>query len=124
MLARRQSIWPALLFMAAIAALVLIATSIDLDRALPSRGTSPQPAEGTAALAGKIEARVCVTRHGICAGPVARVGDPCSCPNLLHGPVPGHVEILGAAPSRPGSTNWEDRGSPESSYDWDPLAGP
>jgi hypothetical protein len=51
-------------------------------------------------------ARVCVTRHGLCPiGPV-RAGDPCRCPDPLHGSVSGHVEPVGGPLAYPRSRNW------------------
>lgn len=124
MLAQRRPLWPTLLLLGALAMLILVATSVDLRHTLAPRAEAPLPAEGMAALERKIEARVCVTRYGICAGPAARVGDPCTCPHVLRGLVPGHVEVLGSTPSRPDSADWGRGNSEEDPHDWGALAGP
>ncbi|MEK0083152.1 hypothetical protein [Benzoatithermus flavus] len=124
MLAQRRSIWPALLLIGAVAVLILVATSIDLRRIGSFQDSPPQPAEGTAALERKIEARVCVTRYGICSGPVARVGDPCTCPHVLRGLVPGHIEILGASSTHPASRDWGEEDRTQDLYDWHSVVPP
>jgi hypothetical protein len=64
-------------------------------------------------------ARVCVTRHGLCPiGPV-RAGDPCRCPDPLHGGVSGHVEPVGGPLAYPRSRDWPSEEEAE-----DPLFGP
>jgi hypothetical protein len=51
-------------------------------------------------------ARVCVTRQGLCLVGLVRAGDPCSCPDPLHGSVSGHVEPVGGPLAYPHSRNW------------------
>jgi hypothetical protein len=123
MLAQRRSIWPTLLLLAALAALILAVTSADLRSPLSLYRAAPQPAQGMAVLERKLEARVCVTRQGFCAAPTARIGDPCSCPHLLRGMVPGHIERVGGTPVRP-LADWESRGDRDGGYDAELPAGP
>ena len=51
-------------------------------------------------------ARVCVTRRSLCPIGLVRAGDPCSCPDPLHGSISGHVEPVGGPLAYPGSRNW------------------
>jgi hypothetical protein len=69
---------------------------------------------------------VCVTRHGLCQAPIARAGDPCSCPHPLRGSVPGHLERLGAAaPARSRSSDWPaEEPAEDEIHGWDRLVGP
>jgi hypothetical protein len=53
---------------------------------------------------------------------VARTGDPCSCPDLLRGAVPGHIERLSVGAVRQRRAPPDD---PESDDDrWGRLTGP
>ena len=45
-------------------------------------------------------ARACVTRRGLCPIGLVRAGDPCSCPDPLHGSVSGHVARVGGPSAR------------------------
>jgi hypothetical protein len=69
--------------------------------ALRHGGVPPAvPAAAAPPVALSIPARVCVTRRGLCPiGPV-RAGDPCRCPDPLHGSAPGHVEPVGGPLAR------------------------
>jgi hypothetical protein len=71
------------------------------NRALRHGGVLPAvPAAAAPPAAPSTPARVCVTRRGLCPiGPV-RAGDPCRCPDPLHGSAPGHVEPAGGPPAR------------------------
>jgi hypothetical protein len=71
------------------------------NRALRHGGPLPAvPFAAAPPVAPSTPARVCVTRRGLCpVGPV-RAGDPCRCPDPLHGSVPGHVEPVGGPPAR------------------------
>ena len=136
MMAQRRSLWPALLLLVVTGAAVAIYGAADPARRAhgpPARlapPREPRPAQGFAArrhhevrpcLGGR---GVCVTRHGLCQAPIARAGDPCSCPHLLRGSVPGHVE-LGGAPARLRSSDWPTAEPPEDElYDWKGLVGP
>ena len=51
-------------------------------------------------------ARVCVTRRSLCPIGLVRAGDPCNCPDPLHGSVSGHVEPVGGPLAYPHSRNW------------------
>lgn len=135
MMAQRRSLWPALLLVAGAAAAIYgVADPARRAHGPPARSAphaSPVPPKalqpgGTMrygpALAG---GGVCVTRHGLCQAPIARAGDPCSCPHLLRGSVPGHVERLGGAPARLRSSDWPTAEPPEDElYDWKGLVGP
>jgi hypothetical protein len=69
--------------------------------------------------------RVCVTGRGFCpVGPV-RAGDPCSCPDLLAGNVPGRVELVGSGAGDSGATRgWPDRHAGDPLDGLGPLVGP
>jgi hypothetical protein len=60
-------------------------------------------------------ARVCVTRRGLCPVGLVRAGDPCSCPDPLHGSVSGHVEPVGGPLAYPHSRNWPSEEEEEES---------
>jgi hypothetical protein len=106
--------------MAATATFFLALPAVQLgNRALQHRVALP--AVTTAAvplLAPSTPARVCVTRHGLCPIGLVRAGDPCRCPDSLHGSVPGRVEMVGGPPA---PTRLRDRPSEEAG---DPLFGP
>src|SRR5215212_1876244 len=59
-------------------------------------------------------ARVCVTRRGLCPTGLVRAGDPCRCPDPLHGSVSGHVEPAGGPFAYPHSRNWPSEEEEES----------
>ena len=59
-------------------------------------------------------ARVCVTRRSLCPIGLVRAGDPCSCPDPLHGSVSGHVEPVGGPLAYPHSRNWPSEEEEES----------
>jgi hypothetical protein len=90
------------------------------NRALRHGGPLPAVAAVAAPLfTPPTPARVCVTRQGLCpVGPV-RAGDPCRCPDPLHGSAPGHVEPVGGPLAYPRSRNWPSEEEAE-----DPLFGP
>lgn len=67
---------------------------------------------------------VCVTSAGFCPVPVTRTGDPCTCPDALHGLVPGHVERVESAPVRQNSRDWPERDTANDLYDWSTLVAP
>jgi hypothetical protein len=113
-MAQPRSPWPALLLLGVIAALIFGATSLGWQ--------GRTPAVGSTAAVGR--PGVCVTRQGLCQAPPARAGDPCSCPHLLRGMVPGHVELLGDTPTLPGSRDWSGREPPDEASDRSGLAGP
>ena len=50
--------------------------------------------------------RVCVTPAGLCPIGLVRAGDPCTCPDPLHGNVAGHVEPVGGPPTRTRPRDW------------------
>ena len=82
------------------------------NRALRHGGVLPAvPFAAAPAVAPSIPARVCVTRRGLCpVGPV-RAGDPCRCPDPLHGSAPGHVEPVGGPLARATrSRDWPSEG--------------
>ena len=115
-MARRQWPWPTFLLLGAVAAAIYGATSFGWRQpALP-------PAVGTRADTGK--PNVCVTRYVLCATRPGRAGDPCSCPHLLRGMVPGHIERVGEVPALPGSDDWDDSSPADSHDDLDSLRGP
>jgi hypothetical protein len=137
-MAQRRSLRSALLLLAATGAAAATiygasgpARQAHGPPARPAPHASPAPPKalepgGTMRYGPAMAARsVCVTRHGLCPGPIARAGDPCSCPHLLRGSVPGHVERVGAAPARPRSSNWPAAAPAEDElYDWEGLVGP
>jgi hypothetical protein len=98
-MAQSRAPWPALLAAGCIAALIFGATSLGW------RDWSTGDKTASAVL----RPGVCVTRAGLCQTRPAPAGYPCSCPNLLRGLVPGHVELLGDAPALPGSSDWSAR---------------
>ncbi len=71
-------------------------------------------------------ARMCVTRSGMC--PIGLVpipaGDPCGCPDLLHGSVPGYVELLVGSSIRTGLHGWPKQEAKDPLTDLDLLGGP
>ena len=117
MLARRRSPWATLLFLGALATAILATTSLGWrDHSRATSGRQPAPTVG---------AGVCVTPQGLCQAPASRAGDPCSCPHLLRGMVPGHIERLGTSPVLPHSNDWARNGErTQSIYDWDNLVAP
>jgi hypothetical protein len=68
--------------------------------------------------------RVCVTPKGFCPVGVVRTGDPCSCPDLLDGYVPGHVEFTEGPPVRPDARDWPMRNPADPLEGLGPLVGP
>jgi len=73
--------------LAAVAAAIYGATSFGWR---PSAPPAVEDARGV-----DVGPSVCVTRHVLCGTRPGRAGDPCSCPHLLRGMVPGHIERLG-----------------------------
>ena len=137
MMAQRRSLRPALLLLAATGAAAALYGVADLARQAHGPSTrstphaSPAPPKalqpgGTMrygpALTG---GAVCVTRHGLCQAPIARAGDPCSCPHPRRGSGPGHVERPGATPARPRSSDWPaEEPAEDELHDWERLVGP
>jgi hypothetical protein len=83
------------------------------NRALRHGGVLPAvPFAAAPPVAPSAPARVCVTRRGLCpVGPV-RAGDPCRCPDPLHGSAPGHVEPVGGPLARATrSRDWPSEGA-------------
>lgn len=117
MMAQPRSPWPALLFLGAIAAAIFAATSLGWRGHLQTMGDRRVPTAGGPS--------ICVTPQGLCQTQASRAGDPCSCPHLLRGMVPGHIERLGAPPVLPRSNDWGRNAEPaEPIYDWDGLVAP
>jgi hypothetical protein len=116
-MAQPRSPWVAALFLGALAALIFATTSLgwrDQRHAARDRPLAQVGGPST-----------CVTPQGLCQAAASRAGDPCSCPNLLRGMVPGHIERLGAPPVLPRSSDWaRGAGSPEPTYDWDGVVAP
>ena len=117
--------WPRWMLLSA--AMAITATFLALPavqlgtRPLQHRG--PLPAVTTAAAplpTPAIVARVCVCSRGMCAVGLVRAGDPCSCPDPLHGNMAGHVELVGGPLAR--ATHLRDWPSEAEAYD--PLFGP
>ena len=110
--------WPRWMLVAAVMA-ITAATFLALPAGQPGnralRHGAPLPAVPFAAaplFTPPTPARVCVTRRGLCPiGPV-RAGDPCRCPDPLHGSAPGHVEPVGGPPARATrSRDWPSEGA-------------
>lgn len=111
-MAQRQSPWLAMLLLAAVAAVIYGATSFGWRPSAPSVvGTDSGPS-------------VCVTRYVLCGTLPGRAGDPCSCPHLLRGTVPGHIERLGNEPALPNSNDWDQSPAAHAPDDWDLQHGP
>ena len=103
-------VWPRRMLLAAALAIValLAAPALHLgQRAVRPVAVLPAATDPVATIPGRsITERVCVTRAGFCPiGPV-RAGDPCSCPDPLHGNVGGHVETVGGPLAHPKSRDW------------------
>ena len=94
------------------AAMAITATFLALpavqqgNRALQHRGPLPAVTGAAPLLTPSILARACVTRRGLCPIGLVRAGDPCSCPDPLHGSVSGHVEPVGGPPTRTQPRDW------------------
>lgn len=117
MMAQPRTPWPTLLFLAGIAGAIFAATSLGWHRHLQTTGDRPLPVAGAPI--------ICVTPQGLCPTAASRVGDPCSCPNLLRGMVPGHIERVGIPPALPRSSDWgRNAEPPEPVYDWESLVAP
>ena len=111
--------WPRWTLLAAVMAIT--ATSLALpgarleNRAFQHGGRLPATIVTAASLVtASTAARVCVTRRSLCPIGLVRAGDPCSCPDPLHGSVSGHVEPVGGPLAYPYSRNWpseEESGS-------------
>ena len=112
-MAQRQMPWPAMLLLAAVAAAIYGATSFGWRPSAP-------PAVGAASSGPS----VCVTRYVLCGTRPGRAGDPCSCPHLLRGMVPGHIERLGDEPVLPYSNDWDQSPASPAPDDWDLQHGP
>jgi hypothetical protein len=120
-MARPRSFWPALLLLAALAALIYGATGVGWETAARRDAQHYLPAPE--ALGGASVA-VCVTPDGLCPSPPTRTGDPCSCPHLLRGLVPGHVERLSGEPLLPRSRDWGRPAPATEPEAWEQLTGP
>ena len=95
------------------AAMAITATFLALpagrlgNLALQHRGLRPAVTAVMAPLVtASTAARVCVTRRSLCPIGLVRAGDPCSCPDPLHGSVSGHVEPVAGPLAYPHSRNW------------------
>lgn len=103
MMAQPRASWLTPLLLAALAAAIWAATGLGWRSWAPShRAAVPGPVPAAAPLARS----VCVTPVAICPSLPARSGDPCTCPNLLRGLVPGHVEPAAGPPVLPLSEDW------------------
>ena len=103
MMAQPRASWLTLLLLAALAAGIWAATGLGWRSWSPShRAVVAEPAPA----AGRQAHSVCVTPVAICPSLPARSGDPCSCPNLLRGMVPGHIEPATGPPVLPQSQDW------------------
>jgi hypothetical protein len=92
--------WPRWMLLSAV--MTITATFLALPAVQPGNHALqhrvPLPAVTAAAVplfTSSTPARVCMTRHGLCPIGLVRAGDPCRCPDPLHGSMPGHVEIVG-----------------------------
>ena len=97
--------WPRWMLLAAVMAITATFLALPAvqqgNRALQHRGPLPAvTAPAAPLLAPSIPARACVTRRGLCPIGLVRAGDPCSCPDPLHGSVSGHVERVGGPSAR------------------------
>ena len=115
--------WPRWMLLAAVMAITatfLALPAVQLgNRALQHRGPLPAvTAPAAPLLAPSTPARACVTRRGLCPIGLVRAGDPCSCPDPLHGSVSGHVEPVGGPLVRGHSRDWPSEEAE------DPLLGP
>ena len=103
--------WPRWMLLAAVMAITATFLALPAvqqgNRALQHRGPLPAvTAPAAPLLAPSIPARACVTRRGLCPIGLVRAGDPCSCPDPLHGSVSGHVEPFGGPFVRARSRDW------------------
>jgi hypothetical protein len=103
--------WPRWMLLAA--AMAITATFLALPavrlETRPHQQRGPRPAMTAAAallLTPSTAARGCVTPRGMCAIGRVRAGDPCSCPDSLHGSMPGHVELVGGPLAHGHSRDW------------------
>ena len=95
--------WMLLAVVMAITATILALPAAQLgNRALRHRVTAAPPP----LFIPSTPARACVTRRGLCPIGLVRAGDPCSCPDPLHGSVSGHVEPVGGPLVRGHSRDW------------------
>ena len=103
--------WPRWMLLAAVMAITatfLALPAVQLGNRALQHGV-PLPAVTAPAaplLTPSIPARACVTRRGLCPIGLVRAGDPCSCPDPLHGSVSGHVEPVGGPLVRGHSRDW------------------
>jgi len=103
MMAQPRASWLTPLLLAAMATAIWAATGLGWRSwSPPHRAVMADPA----LVVGPQAHSVCVTPVAICASLPARSGDPCSCPNLLRGMVPGHVEPALGPPVLPRSQDW------------------
>jgi hypothetical protein len=105
------TIWPRRILLAAalaIAAVLLAAPALHLGKRAAWHATALPAATAPAApvRVQPIPERVCVTPAGFCPIGLVRAGDPCSCPDPLHGNVAGHVETVGGPLTRTESRDW------------------
>ena len=119
------TIWPRWMLLAAVMAITatfLALPAVRLgNRALQHQARLPAVAVPAAPLfTPSTPARVCVTRQGLCLVGLVRAGDPCRCPDPLHGSVSGHVEPVGGPLAYPHSRNWPN----EAEGAEHPLFGP
>lgn len=113
MMARRRSFLPGLLVLSVGFAIVYGATSPSWH-VLPTREAE---AERRSRLVAR-QPRLCVTADGVCRAAALPVGDPCTCPDLLRGWVPGRVELPDTNALRPAAGAGGNRTLPQDPYGW------
>ena len=124
MLAQTRTFLSTVLVLAAAAAAIYAATGFGWRSWSPAHRT-PATVAGPALIEpAAAPYSVCVTPQGLCPSLPARSGDPCSCPHLLRGMVPGHVERAVGAPALPRSRDWAAPPDPDGANRWEALVGP
>lgn len=122
MMAHRRAILPTLMFLSLAVALVYAAANTGWrPHRTPMAGRATiEPPAAAAVRASNIKLRMCVSPAGLCAAPPLRLGDPCSCPDLLRGLVPGRIELL----DQPRGHRRDAARPPVDLFDWRAGAGP
>lgn len=113
MMPRRRSFLPGMLVLSVGFAIVYGATS-------PSWHTLPTPQAETERRSRLVarQPRLCVTADGVCRAAALPIGDPCTCPDLLRGLVPGRVELPDTSELHPGAGVGPNRTLSQDPYDW------